>query len=570
MQNTIDKYRSTLPQSQGRAIERALLSESSRLRAGSVEELREEFRRRMQALLDQEEKLVIDRLEILPDSPREAELINKLFEDTAADLASLFIETDLIDDLVRRQAQLFDAMLSTAEEDVARYRTLVGYQEQAETVRAGVVTVFGAKNHGDPAVAEQFPRLYVDPRTGVQLDSSNQMVFSSRAEGMTLPVEKQSIIKISAIQEVQQSGVRPSGVGTIPGIWGSTDGERRNQGRLSYMIDDSLETAWIGKIRRDEIAVGGARFHMHLGFSGGLQHVGLVEITSSSAKPAYLSAIYYTGEGQTPQQVSLSERVLLDGTTRIQFNQVAASSLELFFVQEDYTTDDGIEYEIGISDIRVGRSRFSDIGVFAGRPKKGGEVRKASLFAESTTLDGETSDSESPVVEYYVNYLERSSSGNTLVERSVDVVPAGASQNRELVEVDNDGRARMRFNPDPTASVDVYDGSRLLVSGTDYTIDYQGFDEEGLTSVVLTGGNAGGISQLVVVYSLNLSSSGAPEYISSRDGLVKYNRDGSITFTDTANIVETEVSPVVLMRRVSQTSLGSVVQSLAMAVEYED
>lgn len=331
MSNTyLDKFRSTLPSSQGNQILRLLTSKRD---SGEIKNV-DEFKAKLQELT---EELITERItptfkliEALPGQDISSEEYNEMIARIQDDLETAFTEADNIDEIITAHDNLINQVaLKTLKTGIDELESRIQLYEFINKDTLGfndaVFNTFRESLNNITSRADQNASLlYSDPVTSEVIDNEQDADLDIIGERLILaPTNKQFLDIKEAVWLSNSNSIRSE----LDVAFENSD--------ISNLIDNENNTFWVESILLTNIRTTGVPMEICLKVEGGARDVNFVEIEPATKKKMFLTGIDYFDSNNTRQTAS-SEQVLLSGPTRVNFDRVNAKGVIVKVRQDNY------------------------------------------------------------------------------------------------------------------------------------------------------------------------------------------------------------------------------------------
>jgi hypothetical protein len=337
-QSYLDKFRSTLPTTQGNQLLRVLRKKKEDGEIRTVDELRSKLKKLTTTLLEEKIKPTFRLWEAVGKKDISSEKFNEMVERTEDDLETIFTEIDnlyeILDihgNLIKNVAlQIIERGLNKLEAQVSLHEFLNKSNNGFEfaihdTFRdtAGSLTtrnddiskfVFTDVRTGSIISAEN--SAYVDPVGERLILGDDDFYYTPTRNAEHLTGENSSRSELEASFE---------------------------DSKISNIIDDTRHTYWGIPILLSYIPSSGAIAEVAIDLYSS-QDINFIEIEPASPFPMELSAVGYVDSNAVTQYISIDETILDKESVRVDFNKITTSRLVLRFSQLNYNE---VQFETG-------------------------------------------------------------------------------------------------------------------------------------------------------------------------------------------------------------------------------
>lgn len=436
MSNTyLDKYRSSLPTSQGNQILKLLVSKRDSGEIKNLEEFKNQLKELTSKLLTQKISPTLQLYKAIGGVDTNQEIYNYMIDRILDDLDTAFTEADNIDSIIDSHHQLIEHVslkmlrlgMNELDSKVSLYeflnRNSAGFDDATyNTFRESQVSSSTRSNS-----LSNF--LFVDPRLNSTAISPEEDCFvDTVGERLTLGTSENRELQIKNVSWLSNSN----------SIRSELNVEFKNS-YLSNIIDGKNNTYWVAPILVKSLLSSGAPMELAF-YLGGTEDINYVEIEPATRFPIKLIGINYLDSTGTQKVLSVFDDKYLKGPVRINLPRTNTNCLILKFVQENYSEtqfkhklgqsnfervmygepNNGVdrlsinqeltellasnfilsdilsassntfelfkyyEYDIGFDNIRIGFSTYQERGVFVSSPKKVTQLGQIALRVGET------------------------------------------------------------------------------------------------------------------------------------------------------------------------------------------
>ena len=601
MGRLLDKYASQLPALQANQIEIELTRSRERGEVRTAQDFRAAFQTKLKELLSADSPLRFSAKELIENSKRSSELMNELLTWLGDDLQSLFIEYDKLLDATRVQQQVFkeeilarlQASVSEADLELRRIEFLYG---NTEGFTDAIVENFQSSSSRLERTHPIADRVYRDPKLGVSIHQDQDMAISSTVSGLCLPMKKESSSLFSFIKDQQSSDVRGlSDSFAIPfSITPSTPSETiQTVGRIENLIDRRKDTFWQKAITTESALPAGAKLNLIIS-AGASQEFNYLEVQPFGPEKLEVSELYSISTTGLVTQIDLSSGpISVSGPTRIVFNTVTALKFMIVFTQKtpsrillNGTTGAGAVYTFALDNILGGKLDYQERGYFVTKTLSAPQISRIMLRTKENL--GLTASLENsielgadllPLTEYWVHLREYDAQDSLVFSSFLPIASAEKTRIRELAYRASGDQLRLNFmvysDPDSEAleyePLNLYRERTLLARPLDYTLSTDLTEEAPqkckLTTLDVHNSSLTELEYIADYVPLHITAE-APASFTDPSGLIKYNRDGSITVErpSSSRAIRSEVNLVIIMRALRGGTHSSTVNEVTLGV----
>lgn len=463
----LNKLKTVLPSVQGKQIMRLLSKKKEDGEIRTTDELRDKLKQLTENLLQNKIQPTLKLWLAGGKKDISSEQWNEMMERIEDDLEAAFEEAnnlyellDVHDFLIKTVAlQSLEASLRKLEAQVETYQFLRRADEGFDdalfnTFRSSV----GAFTDRESRIGKT---LFVDPRSLTKILPSESAVVDPVGERLILGAESSKYISLKSVESLTTSTTTHSELDVSfkdVDIANIIDGKKQTYWAIPILLSSPLSTGAYA-----EIAVELPSF----------QDITFVEIEPATEKPMLLDAIAYLNMSKEVQYVDIEDILLDRETIRVDFQKISTSKLILKFRQDNYTevqfkkkslsnlsqvlsnsltfskpsdisVDEDIlgaitqpfissnvlglrsiqevtaeyvryyEYIFALDNVRVGRSKYNDIGIFVSDKKVVDHPSQLGLRVEEKRPVQESGYQQINSSLAY-SYPERSSSENSKI-----------------------------------------------------------------------------------------------------------------------------------------------------------
>lgn len=325
----LDKFRSTLPLSQGNQILKQLISKRDSGEIRSVDEFKKNLQDLTKKILSERITPTLSIFNIIAGSDISSEVYNEMMRRVEDDLNTAFTEADNLDTIIDNHQQLIEIValkvlrygINELEAKVTLYefinKTGSGFEDAVfDTFNQSKSS---ALSRGDKSASYVFidPRLHqiVYTEEDAEVDAFAEAVVLGSNEKINIPVHS---VEWIASESSYRSELNVSFQGSDP----------------SNIIDGTQNTYWAVPLLFKNTLSDGAKMKLcfHL---GGFKDLNRVEIEPASPYPMVLESIEYYDKNETKQTISITE-IVLNGPSVINIPKISTNSLILGFRQDSF------------------------------------------------------------------------------------------------------------------------------------------------------------------------------------------------------------------------------------------
>lgn len=329
MNSYLEKFRSSLPATQGKQILRLLTEKRDSGEIKTLDEFKENLKSLTTNLLAQKITPSLRLWPAIAGQETSSEQYNDMLDKLRDDLETAFAEANTIDEIIEAHHQLITQVslktlrlsLNQLDSQISLYEFLIknehGFDDSLfNTFRETESLASIRKNN-------QLSMAFYDPRIGEVIDSDEDAQIDIVGDRLIMGTVGGSYINCKGAKFLSNSNSTRS----------ELDVSFSNS-NINNIIDGQSNTYWAFPILLSEISSTGVFVEVQIELNG-YQDVNFVEIEPASYYPMVLSTITYLDSNRT-SQTAASPNLLLKGPTRVDFTRITTQYLQLRFRQDNY------------------------------------------------------------------------------------------------------------------------------------------------------------------------------------------------------------------------------------------
>jgi len=327
--NYLDKFRSTLPVTQGNQLLKRLLAKRDSGEIRTVDEFKARLRELTAELLEKRIKPTFKLFEAVAGEDISSEQYNEMLERIHDDLEAAFSEADNIDEIVSAHRNLIDDVaLKAIEFGVNELESRINLYEFLNRSGDGFDSAlfntfresetFALSRSSDDATL-----VYIDPRATESIGPTEEALIDLVGERLTMGTSSAAYV---SVREAEWLFNRNSVQSELDVRFDGSD--------VNNIIDGTSNTYWVVPVLSSTIRTGGMPMEVALKTNAS-QDINFIDIEPATEFPMYLAQIDYLDSNYTRQTVS-SDLITLSGPTRVNFERITTKTLILRFRQDNY------------------------------------------------------------------------------------------------------------------------------------------------------------------------------------------------------------------------------------------
>jgi hypothetical protein len=330
MTNTyLDKFRSTLPTTQGNQILRLLIGKRDSGEIRTVNEFRDRLKKLTDELLSDTIAPTVKLLEAISEEDISSELFNEMLERVEDDLETIFTEADNLDEVIDAHHNLINQVALKAlrlglNELEARVTLYEFINRNGEGFDDALFNTFRESQNLAASRSDQASSLiFVDPRKSETILSEEDAQIDLIGERLLLASDE--LTRLTARNAAWLSNANS--------IRSELDVEFPDSNILN-IIDEKNNTFWVIPLLLSEIRSTGAPMEVAIQLQAS-QDINFVEIEPACPFPMTLVGLDYLDSNSARQSLGVTQ-TSLTGPMRINFERVTTGSLILRLRQDNY------------------------------------------------------------------------------------------------------------------------------------------------------------------------------------------------------------------------------------------
>lgn len=328
-QSYLDKFRSSLPSTQGRQILNLLISKRDQGEIRTVDEFKARLKELTSQLLEERITPTLTQWLAVGGQDISSEQYNDMLTHIQNDLEAGFAEADNIDEIIAAHHNLIHEIslkalrfgVNELESKISLYeflnRSTQGFDD------ALFNTFRESKNLQTSRSDSAASLVYADPRKSEVILNTQDAQIDLVGERLTLGASQEKQLQIREAQWLSNAN----------SIRGELDVQFENS-KISHIVDNQNNTYWVESILLSQVRSTGVPMEISLALAAS-QDVNFIEIEPAVEFPIVLTGIDYIDANNTRQSTGNSS-ILLRGPARINFEKITTSHLILKFRQDNY------------------------------------------------------------------------------------------------------------------------------------------------------------------------------------------------------------------------------------------
>lgn len=524
MAKYLDKFVQSLPAVQGRQIIETLNKLKGKGAIASIEEYSDKLRELTTVLSSGKPTPISKPFFSFVGDSIDSESFNFMLETFEQDIETLYGEINSISDVAEAHRALINSKLiknleisvNALEREIKKYEALnrsdLGFSVAQYNNFSSQDDLRFSRSEDPSIVADMF----FERSSNSVLQSAADASVDVLARALNLPSASVSAYTITKV-DIEYTTLSDSSFFNVdfPEL------------SINSIVDGENNTYWATTIMSENVLYSGASINLILTLDG-LREISFIEIDPILYNNFYVKSINYVDKNGEQQNIfDESNKVLVDSRKKIVFSNISATQIIVSLMQKThitvgyhtanadtlydqkvrtgtvdinaisralYNTDPtqpilglmgidtpnaespvtGKAYTIGLDNIRIGKSEYKGLGVFASKPL---DVEFPILLSldvseEFNYIGGNTSFPKS-TIEYSIYKKNFDASNNLIDTEYFPVLPSGVNTiYREFLAVNSDTmKANTRFLPvASTYSVFAGENTTPLTEGVDYTL----------------------------------------------------------------------------------------------------
>lgn len=328
-QQFLDKFRSSLPTTQGNHILKLLSSKKDRGQIKNIDEFRDNLKKLVSELLAERITPTLKLYLATSGEDIDAERYNEMLERIQDDLETAFEEANNIDEVIEGHHNLINNVaLKTIKFSIAELESKISLFEFINKSNQGFSdALFNTFRESQPLSisrsSEESSFVFVDPRTKETVSSDEDAFVDQIGERLILGADSTQYLTIKNVDWYANSNSIRSEIDvSFP------------DSKINNILDNTKNTYWIAPILLSSVRSSGALMELALEL-GSAQDSNFIEIEPASDFPIALIGIDYIDPNQE-RKTLVSTEVLLTKHTRLNFKKTNAIAIILRLRQDNY------------------------------------------------------------------------------------------------------------------------------------------------------------------------------------------------------------------------------------------
>lgn len=325
----LDKFRSTLPSSQGKQILQILSEKSNSGEIKNINDFKSKLKELTTKILAERITPTLEIYRAIANQDISSEQFNEMLKRIKNDLETGFNEADNLDEIIDAHNNLIDNVaLKTLRYGINEIENKITLYEFLNQDKNGFTdTLFNTFTESKPLQTDRSDKnslsLFFDPRTDTLIESDEDARVNIVGENLTLGSNDNQYVTI----------VSADWLANVNSIRSELDVSFKSS-NISNILDNSINTFWVVSILLSQLRVGGAPAEIALRLNGS-QDINFIEIEPATPYPMYLEEIEYYDSTKTRQTINF-DGIYLNKPTRINFNKINTSTIILKIKQQHY------------------------------------------------------------------------------------------------------------------------------------------------------------------------------------------------------------------------------------------
>jgi hypothetical protein len=328
-QSYLEKYRSTLPKSQGDQLLKRLISKRDSGEIRTVDEFKERLKELTLELLEERIKPSLALYKAVGGEDTSSAQFNEMLERIEDDLETAFTEADNLDEIIAAHHNLISQVsLKSLRYGVNELESRVSFYEFINKNELGFDdalfnTFREAQGISISRNNEAAALVFIDPKTGATIASIEDAEVDLVGERLTLGPD---ILTYTEPRNVTWLTNEYSQHGEVD--------VRLPNSNIYNLIDGQQNTYWIVPVLHSKVQPGGSFVEICLHLPS-TQDINFVEIEPAADFPMVLAQVDYMDPSGIRRTASSGE-VTVSGPIKAYFSRITTASLILRFRQDNY------------------------------------------------------------------------------------------------------------------------------------------------------------------------------------------------------------------------------------------
>lgn len=325
----LDKFRSTLPSSQGKQILQILSEKSNSGEIKNINDFKSKLKELTTKILAERITPTLEIYRAIANQDISSEQFNEMLKRIKNDLETGFNEADNLDEIIDAHNNLIDNVaLKTLRYGINEIENKITLYEFLNQDKNGFTdTLFNTFTESKPLQTDRSDKnslsLFFDPRTDTLIEADEDASVNIVGENLTLGSNDNQYITI----------VSADWLANVNSIRSELDVSFKSS-NISNILDNSINTFWVVSILLSQLRIGGTPAEIALRLNGS-QDINFIEIEPATPYPMYLEGIEYYDSTKTRQTIDF-DGIYLNKPTRINFNKINTSTIILKIKQQHY------------------------------------------------------------------------------------------------------------------------------------------------------------------------------------------------------------------------------------------
>jgi len=327
----LEKYRSSVPSTQGDQIFKRLTRESESGKISSIDEFRDRLKKLTANLLSEKIQPTIDLITSTLGTSISSEIWNDVLQHLEDDLDTAFTEAETIDEVLDSHTNLLlDVVGKSIYMAINRVESRIELYEYLDANEAGyddaLYNTFRDED-GKTARGEDTSTLFVDPRANAantEMDTDEDAYVDLQGDRLILGRDHNEEVNVRVVKLLARSSSHHS--------------ELPVTGKLSAVnniIDGTKNTYWIHPVL---LTSQDSNVTVNLLFDfGTIRDVNSIVIEPASDSPMSLVNLSQVFEGDRQEGIPIVSPVKIEGVTKIHFDSVTTRFIVLTLQQQNGT-----------------------------------------------------------------------------------------------------------------------------------------------------------------------------------------------------------------------------------------
>ena len=329
-QNYLEKYRTSLPSSQGNQVLKRLISERDSGKIATTTELKDKLKQLTTDLLKEKIKPTLQVYQAIVGEDISSEQFNDMLEHIEDDLTTAFTEADNVDEIIATHHNLIDEVaLKTLRFSINQLEAKITIYEYLSQTEHGFDDVlFDTFREDTTRLTSRTDSVgnvvYMDPRRNELTTKEKDASVDTVGERLTLGNDLLQYTKIRNALWLTNTYSQH----------GELEVSLPNSSILN-ILDGQNNTYWIVPVMLTRVQPDGVFIEICLQFAG-QQDINFVEIEPAVDYPVHLVQIDYFSGGRTRTTIYNTETEV-NSPVKLHFARITTEALVLRFRQDNYT-----------------------------------------------------------------------------------------------------------------------------------------------------------------------------------------------------------------------------------------